>query len=220
MIETRVRGRAWTLLAAAAVGATLLSFLPAQRASQALNGQVVSCEFFGSNTTAATSGGNILPIDIINVNLTCSNGLCGPGYSCVQVMNNITNITKTINTTMIYDIGIGCGCVMDTPTATPTDTPTATPTATPSATPTGTKIPEGGACDDPLDCVTGNCVDDVCCDTACDQPGQACNVAGLEGTCLLESAPVPAVSQRGMWGLIVLLVAIGGIGMMRWRRIV
>ena len=41
--------------------------------------------------------------------------------------------------------------------------------------------PDGSDCNDPTDCLSGNCVEDVCCDTACDQPGEICNLAGDRG---------------------------------------
>ena len=49
----------------------------------------------------------------------------------------------------------------------------------------------GDACSSALDCASGNCVDGVCCDTACD-PGStfcmACNVPGSEGHCVFAAA--------------------------------
>jgi hypothetical protein len=55
----------------------------------------------------------------------------------------------------------------------------------------------GNACGSAGDCLSGNCVDGVCCDGACGGgvagDCQACNVAGLEGTC----APEPAATSCG-----------------------
>ena len=76
----------------------------------------------------------------------------------------------------------------DTPTATPTSTatnpPTVTPTATATATPTATNTPadDGAPCTSDSQCGSGNCVDDVCCDTECNEPDQICNLAGSVGT--------------------------------------
>jgi len=214
MRDSKLRG--WTLLTTLAVAGTLVSLLPDQRRSEALGIIFERCKFL--DPAAATSGG----ID----NFTCSVGICAPGYSCASNATNTTKIDPN-----------SCGCFehtptstptatptitptttqTSTPTATPTITPTATQTSTPTETPTSTRVPDGGSCDDPLDCDSGNCVDDVCCDTACDESGQACNVPGLEGRCV-DSAPAPAVSPRGMWGLIALLVAVGGFGLVRWRH--
>lgn len=119
----------------------------------------------------------------------------------------------------------------DTPTATPTQTPTGTPTRTPTTTPTGTptrtptvtatgtptrtrtgtvtatatgtgNIPNGGDCATPSTCQSGFCVEGICCNTICNQPGQSC----VSGTC---SAPAPAVSHRTLGLILALLVTIG-----------
>jgi hypothetical protein len=45
----------------------------------------------------------------------------------------------------------------------------------------------------------------TCCDTACDQPGQVCNT----GQCTNTLAPAPAVSNRSLALIVVLLVSIG-----------
>ncbi len=42
---------------------------------------------------------------------------------------------------------------------------------------------KGEACSDDLECRTGHCADGVCCDYACDHACEACDQAGLEGTC-------------------------------------
>ncbi len=111
-----------------------------------------------------------------------------------------------------------CVTVTPTPTETPTLTPTATPTATPTETPTNTPIPDGGECIDPVDCMSGNCVDDVCCDTACDSEGEACNLAGAEGTCTAAPATMaPVASNRSLIVAMVGLLAVGVFALLRRR---
>ncbi len=115
----------------------------------------------------------------------------------------------------------------DTPTATntPTATYTATATATPTATATETSapegtptmIPDGGECTDPADCESGNCVDDVCCESACDGANEQCNLPGLEGNCLALSATVPAASNHGLMMAIAAVLAVGLLAMARRR---
>lgn len=82
-----------------------------------------------------------------------------------------------------------------TPTSTPTSTPTQTPTATATATSTDTPAPDGASCTGPSDCISGNCVDDVCCNEPCDQPMESCDFEGQEGTCIaVAPAAAPAAS--------------------------
>ena len=45
------------------------------------------------------------------------------------------------------------------------------------------KDPVGNPCDDDADCVTGFCVDGVCCNDACDGECQACDEPGMLGIC-------------------------------------
>ncbi len=111
----------------------------------------------------------------------------------------------------------------DTPTETPTDTPTATPsdtpTETPSQTPTDTpSLPDGSVCDDPSDCISGNCVDDVCCDTGCSGSLEACNLPGSVGTCSPITAEAPAISPRALTGAALLLALIGSVSLLLRRR--
>ena len=110
----------------------------------------------------------------------------------------------------------------DTPTATPTstatNTPTVTPTATATATPTATNTPadDGAPCTSDSQCGSGNCVDDVCCDTECNEPDQICNLAGSVGTCTDIAAPAPATSRSGLLIGIGILAAIAAVAL--WRR--
>jgi len=70
------------------------------------------------------------------------------------------------------------GTPTSTPTDTPTVTPTETPTTTPTVTPTNTRVPQGGACTDTAQCVTGlRCVN---------------------GVCVAVNAPTPPVSRLGL----------------------
>ena len=97
------------------------------------------------------------------------------------------------------------------------DTPTSTPTATPTETPT--PQPNGGGCTGDTQCTSMFCVDDVCCDTPCDQPGQFCNLPGREGTCTVPTAaPVPALSGGGLAAAVALLIAIAALALRSTRR--
>ncbi len=51
-------------------------------------------------------------------------------------------------------------------------------------------------CDRDSDCLTGHCVDRVCCDTACDSKCQACNLPGKVGTCSRVPANAPEPHGR------------------------
>jgi uncharacterized repeat protein (TIGR01451 family) len=44
-------------------------------------------------------------------------------------------------------------------------------------------VTQGGSCNADVQCVSGHCVDGVCCDMACDGQCEACNLTGSEGTC-------------------------------------
>lgn len=100
-------------------------------------------------------------------------------------------------------------CPMPTPSSTPTETPTATATATSTSTATATpRLPDGAACTDPNDCTSGNCVDDVCCDTACDGPLEQCNLPGQQGQCAATAAPAPALAPLGLLAGLAALVGV------------
>src|SRR5690606_13844338 len=49
----------------------------------------------------------------------------------------------------------------------------------------------GTPCADGTECGSGLCIDAHCCDSACDGICEACDVAGVEGTC----SPVPAATD-------------------------
>jgi len=70
----------------------------------------------------------------------------------------------------------------------------------------------------PSDCLSLNCVDNVCCDTACTQPDHTCTLPGREGTCVpITSAPAPALTELGKVVGVIVLLLIAGLGLRRRR---
>lgn len=102
-----------------------------------------------------------------------------------------------------------------TPSRTPTPTLTPTVTATPTATlsPTPFDLSLGAQCSSLFQCASGFCSNGVCCDQACDQSGQVCNVLG---TCIQVSA-VPTTSRTGLVALVLILAAMGTFGLKMLR---
>lgn len=111
--------------------------------------------------------------------------------------------------------------VTSTSTASPSATTTATPSLTQTGTPTATpsRQPTGAGCASPDQCQSGFCVDGVCCDSACDGPGQRCDVPGREGQCLSVSpAPAPVLSAWSVLAAVLTLILLGGAGVRRAKR--
>lgn len=112
------------------------------------------------------------------------------------------------------------GTATEAPTATATGTASSTPTntatrtATPPATPTPSRQPDGQACSDPLQCLSGFCVDGVCCESACDGPNQSCNQPGRAGQCVAIPTAAPSASRPGLAVALLVLLAIAA----RWLR--
>ena len=103
--------------------------------------------------------------------------------------------------------------VTPTPTETPTQTTTPTSTSTPTVTPTGAL---GASCMSSTQCQSGFCTEGLCCDRACDQPGELCNLRGQEGTCTTPGAsPAPAASGPGY---VIALLALGAVAALQLRR--
>lgn len=149
-------------------------------------------------------------------------GAAGAEPGSAQAAGPLCDETTAVDCDAPFYPGVACtmyGCPSGTPISTPTATQTATATqaATATASPIGTRRGDGAMCDDPNDCISGNCVDDVCCDTACDQPAQACNLPGNEGVCSSLAAPAPAASPTGLLIAGLLLVAVATIGFARRR---
>lgn len=146
--------------------------------------------------------------DPTNPESPCCDGSAGPCGTRTPTSTPTHTPTATVTNTPT-----------STPTQTPTDTRTDTPTMTPTATPTSTGSPNGGACDDSMDCMSGNCVDDTCCaDPSC-PPGQSCDNPGNAGNCSPDpTTPAPAISRNGVLLALALLVGIGAVAMLRRRR--
>jgi hypothetical protein len=72
----------------------------------------------------------------------------------------------------------------------------------------------GFPCLSPSQCDSGFCVDGVCCASACDQPGQICNLPGSEGACISPTqAPVMSFPLQWLAAALVALITI-----FRFRR--
>ncbi|MDX2167750.1 MAG: hypothetical protein SF182_11825 [Deltaproteobacteria bacterium] len=115
------------------------------------------------------------------------------------------------------DTATATATATDTATATATDTATATATATDTATPTvtNTPAPDGAGCTDGGQCLSTFCVDGVCCNTACDQPLQSCDLPGQVGTCSGTAAEAPSLSRSG---LAIALLMLSGVGLLAFAR--
>jgi len=107
-----------------------------------------------------------------------------------------------------------------TATATDTATATSTATATATATPTVTNTPQadGASCTASGQCVSTFCVDGVCCNTACDQPLQSCNLPGAVGTCSGTTAEAPSLSRSGVGLSLLMLSGVAVWALARRRR--
>ncbi|MGH7787175.1 MAG: hypothetical protein ACRERC_09945 [Candidatus Binatia bacterium] len=104
----------------------------------------------------------------------------------------------------------------DTPTATATATATSTATATATATPT--PLPNGAGCIADMQCASTFCSNGFCCNERCDGPGEYCNLAGDQGTCLVPAAPAPAMSDGALAAAGGLLIAIAWLALRVRRR--
>ena len=83
---------------------------------------------------------------------------------------------------------------------------------------TATPIPDGGPCVDSMDCQSGNCVDDVCCNELCDGPNEICNLQGDVGTCTELAAPAPTVTRPALVLAVLILLLVGAVASRSLRR--
>jgi hypothetical protein len=75
----------------------------------------------------------------------------------------------------------------------------------------------GQTCVDNIDCISGNCVDDICCDSPCRGSGQSCNVPGSPGICT-ATIPAPSMNLPGQFLAATLLTLLGWFGLRRLRK--
>jgi len=193
------------------------------RGSNALSGVIfvgvlVLLIAVGGATRAGASGlsigaGSTVKLGDALLALGCNDLLIEAGGT-LQAQASTIRLGGTFDNQGTFDPGTGtvvfeqgCGA-----TPTPTHTPTLTPTRTPTATPTNTPLKANGQpCATPGQCQSMNCVDGVCCDTACTQADHVCNLPGREGTCLsITAAPAPAVSGIGKLLAIAVLLLVAG----------
>ncbi len=73
-------------------------------------------------------------------------------------------------------------------------------------------VPQGGACTEASQCATPFCANGVCCDSACDQPLQQCNLPGQAGTCA-TNAVAPATSRGGFVVMLAALLLTGFVAL-------
>lgn len=154
-----------------------------------------------------------VPIPILGGCGCIDGGCCQVGDTCTD---NVA-FDQCPDGQIVLNGVCGTDCPGTAATATPTATVTATATVTQTATRTATKAPNGGGCDDPSDCLSGNCVDDTCCADPVCPPGQSCDNLPNPGTCSQDRAPVPAVSHAGVMVALLILSGIAGLTI-RGRR--
>ncbi len=156
-------------------------------------------------TATLTETATITPADTPTATATSTGTATATGTGTPP---NTPSSTPTITAT---------GTVTRTATITPPPTATATATSTPTVTPTG-GVPNGGACDDPADCMSGNCVDNTCCAEPVCPPAQSCDNPGHAGMCSQNpAAAAPALSRSGVLAAAALLLALGGLAVRRRR---
>ncbi len=210
----------WSVVTAMAVGICLWSVAPGASVTPIADG---CCQHNGSCSVESNSScyGGFFPGQVCGDNGSCRepvqvgccqepHGFCGnQGELDCQLGNG----TFLDNATCESDVNAVTSQLMPPKVCVPF-TPTPTPVA---ATPTPTMIPDGASCIDPVDCVSGNCVDDVCCESACTGEMEACNLVGQEGICTAIAAGAPAASDRTLAVVLVMLLAIG-CGALWFRR--
>lgn len=112
---------------------------------------------------------------------TCTGGVCGGGSGTVCPPPSAPCTVSTC------DVTTGCGSAFAPDGTDPNGDCASVGACANACNGAGacqrTCVTQGATCSDGSVCSTGNCVDGVCCDTACDGTCQACNLAGHVGTC-------------------------------------
>ena len=70
----------------------------------------------------------------------------------------------------------------------------------------------------PAECASMNCVDGVCCDSPCDEPGEQCDLPGREGECLrYRPAPAPTLNWPALAAALAVMIGAAGVALRRRR---
>lgn len=88
----------------------------------------------------------------------------------------------------------------------------------PDLTAIGCNLAPGDVCSAGFQCQSTFCADGVCCNRACTDSSERCNLAGSVGQCIAPAALAPVVSGRGTLTVGCLLAAIGLVGIRRAVR--
>jgi hypothetical protein len=128
-----------------------------------------SCSGQGSDGAACTLG------------TECQSGFCSDGYCCdVACAGNCEACSAALSTASSNGL---CAPII---AGTDPDSNCSPGEACDGA---GTcRLADGQSCSAGTECVTGNCVEGFCCDTACTAACRSCAVAGSEGTCSVAPA--------------------------------
>jgi uncharacterized repeat protein (TIGR01451 family) len=155
----------------------------------------------GTPGASNTCGGTLTAVpNSTSISLSGGTVPAGFGGTCT-ISVNVTGVTTGMQTNVSGAVSANEGGIGNTATASITVI----------------LVPQGGACSASSQCTTTFCVDAVCCDTACDDPRQHCNLAGQVGTCASLPDPVPALTP---WGLLVAGLLLASIAALALRRAV
>ncbi len=199
----RKTSRLWSLLVVLAIGSTALSIMGS---SSAVQGVVRACCFDNgdcqdlnrANCEEGAGGTSQTPGQLC-ADVTCPvlcgssgpecNGDCPATTTCV-----VGDFKGTSGGAGAQIAPLECSCVPE--------------------------IPQGGACEEIPDACAGGlpCEDGFCCATVC-ETGQRCDLPGSEGVCTDVPAAVPVASNLGLIALVSILIALGGVTLVRRRRL-
>lgn len=170
----------------------------------------------GGATRAGASGltigaGSTVKLGDALQELGCNDLRIAPGGTLLAQSSTI-RLGGDFDNQGTFDPGTGT-VVFEAGCNVPTNTPTGAPASTPTATRTNTPLRESGQpCTTPGQCQSMQCVDAVCCETACTEADHSCNLPGREGTCLaITAAPAPALSGIGTMLGVALLLLVAGV---------
>ncbi len=123
----------------------------------------------------------------------CCDGACPGNCQACDVAGSVGKCTNVAGAPHGARSCAGHVCVAGACGATCTSAADCDPTHTCAGASCVPKSAEGVKCGGDTDCTKGHCVDGVCCDTACTEQCNACDLTGKLGTC----SPVAAAPPHG-----------------------